>query len=116
LSLQSAEAPAILRRRHTQSLAKDNPHSVRRTEAAVIRHGLKRVIGALEQPAGGIDPGVLDELVWRDPRLLHEMAGKIARAHPNLVRERLERVTPSEVGHHMVLNARNGEAGSAGAK
>lgn len=101
------EARAILSRRHTEPLAEDDPHSIRRTEAAVIRNSFKRAIAPLEQHAGGIDPGALHELVRRDPRFLHEVAGEIARAHPNFRRERLERVSASNVGHHIVLDACN---------
>lgn len=79
----SSKVCAIMGGCDTQTLAEHDAHPVCRAEAAVIGDGFERPVATLQQHAGGVDTGPLDEFVRRDSCLADKMSGEVARAHPN---------------------------------
>src|ERR1700754_2262647 len=102
-----AEAGSVLGRRYTQPFAKDHPHPVRRAEAAVICDRLQRLVARLQQHSRRIDSRAFDEFMWRDPCFLDKMPGEVARAHTDLLRQRLQRVPAADMCHDMRLRLRD---------
>jgi hypothetical protein len=104
---RSLEAGAILEGGHAKTGAEDDPHPVRRPEAAIEGDGLQRPVASFQHHARRINAGALDELMRRDPGRLNEMSGRIPRAHADDSGQRLQRVAIPDVAHDMVLDARD---------
>ncbi|HEY4308347.1 MAG TPA: hypothetical protein VGN12_02745, partial [Pirellulales bacterium] len=84
------EAGAVLDRGHAKASAEHDPHSVRRSEAAIEGDGFQRPVAYLQHHSCHVNAGTLDELVRRDPGRLHEMSGQIPGAHADDTGKRVQ--------------------------